>query len=192
MTQKFAFTKQNQKEVEAHIAKYPEGRAKSAVMPLLWIAQRQNGGHLSREAVECVAETLSMPEIRVYEVASFYSMYNLTPVGENFVQVCQTTPCWLRGSDEIEKVCSKKIGAPGAVTKDGKFSWTKVECLGGCVNAPVVQINDDYYEDLDAKSFEKVLNDLEKGKKTKVGTQNKKRVYSDPQGKRTTLLKKAS
>lgn len=188
--EKFTFTPENLAEAKTHIAKYPKGREKSAVMPLLWLAQRQIGGHLTRGAIETVAEMLSMPVIRVYEVATFYSQYNLKPVGKHFVQVCQTTPCWLRGSDEIEKVCQHKIGDPGVVTEDGNFSWAKVECLGGCVNAPVVQINDEYYEDLDAESFEKILNDLESGKEPKIGTQ-KKRQFSAPEGGRSTLKKKA-
>ncbi len=169
---KFEWTAENKKLAEYHVAKYPKGRQQSAVMPLLDIAQRQSGGWLPKEAMDYVANYLGMPLIRVYEVASFYTMYNLNPVGKNLVQVCTTTPCWLRGSDEIVGACKKKLGiGMGETTADGKFTLVEVECLGACVNAPVVQINDDFYEDLDSASIGKVLDDLSAGRKPNIGTQ---------------------
>ncbi|TAH32786.1 MAG: NADH-quinone oxidoreductase subunit NuoE [Alphaproteobacteria bacterium] len=168
----FEFTPENKKLAEYHVAKYPKGRQQSAVMPLLDIAQRQSGGWLPKEAMDYVANYLGMPLIRVYEVASFYTMYNLNPVGKNLVQVCTTTPCWLRGSDEIVGACKKKLGiGMGETTSDGKFTLVEVECLGACVNAPMVQINDDFYEDLDSSSMGKILDDLSAGRKPVVGTQ---------------------
>lgn len=158
----FAFTKENMERVKYHIAKYPEGRQASAVLPLLDIAQRQSGGWLPRAAIEAVADLLSMPVIRVFEVASFYTMFNLKPVGQYHLQLCGTTPCWLRGSAELKERCQKVLGIQeGEITPDGKFSLVEVECLGACVNAPVVQINDDFFEDLTPDQFEKVLNDLQ-------------------------------
>ena len=169
---KFEFTPENKKLAEYHVAKYPKGRQQSAVMPLLDIAQRQCGGWLPKEAMDYIANYLDMPLIRVYEVASFYTMYNLKPVGKHLVQVCTTTPCMLRGSDDIVQACKKKLGVDmGGTTADGKFTLVEVECLGACVNAPMVQINDDFYEDLDASSMTKILDDLAAGKKPNVGTQ---------------------
>ena len=182
----FEWSAASKKEIKKIFAKYPKGREKSATLPLLWVAQYQCGGWLPHAALDAVAETVGIPYIRVYEVATFYTMYNLEPVGEHFVQLCQTTPCWLRGSDDIEKVCHDKIGPEKAVSKDGKFSWLKVECLGACVNAPVVQINDDYYEDLDAENFEAVLDKLANDEKPSIGTQID-RQYSAPEGKVTSL-----
>lgn len=168
----FSFTKENEKKAKAIIAKYPKGRQRSAVMPLLDIAQRQNGGWLSREAMDYIASYLSLPAIKVYEVATFYSMYNLNPVGKNFIQVCRTTPCWLRGSDKLTETCKKKLGVGlGEVTKDGEFSVVEVECLGACVNAPLVQINDDYYEDLTPEKLESMIDDIKAGKKLPIGSQ---------------------
>ncbi len=183
----FAFTAENLEKAKAIIAKYPPRRQASAVMPLLDLAQRQHQNWLPRAAMDAVAEILEMPRIRVYEVATFYTMYNLAPVGEHFVQVCTTTPCWLRGSDDVVSACKKKLGIElGETTADGKFTLIEVECLGACVNAPMMQINDDYYEDLTAESTEAVLDALAKGDKPKVGPQSGRR-YSEPAGGPTTL-----
>lgn len=174
MTQQkeFEFTKENLAKVEKILARYPENRQQSGVIPLLDIAQRQSGGWLPKSALDGVAKFLKMPPIRVYEVATFYTMFNLKPVGKNFIQVCRTTPCWLRGSDDLVKVCKKKLGIGiGEMTKDGNFSLIEVECLGACANAPMVQINDDYYEDLSAENFEQLLDQLDKGETPKVGSQ---------------------
>ena len=142
------------------IAKYPEGRQQSAIIPLLWRAQEQAGGWLPEVAIRHVADFLGMAHIRALEVATFYTMFNLAPVGKFHVQLCGTTPCRLRGADAIEDVCRKRIGEQGHVTADGKFSWVEVECLGACVNAPMVQINADYYEDLTQDSFLAILDAL--------------------------------
>lgn len=170
--EQFAFTPDNKARADMIIARYPEGRQASAVIPLLDIAQRQAGGWLPQAAIEHVAEVLSMAKIRVQEVASFYSMFNLKPVGKYFVQVCRTTPCWLRGSDQMRDVCQKKLGIGLKETSaDGQFTLVEVECLGACANAPVVQINDDYYEDLSVEQLEKILDDLKAGKKPSYGSQ---------------------
>ena len=182
----FAFTKQNMDFVRAQIAKYPKGRQASAVIPLLWQAQKQAGGWLPEPAIRHVAELLDMPAMRVLEVATFYTMFNLSPVGEHFVQLCGTTPCMLRGAEELKAVCQKFIGEAGDVSEDRKFSWQEVECLGACVNAPMVQINDDFYEDLTAESFEKILADLRDGKPVSTGPQNS-RTASEPEGGPTVL-----
>ncbi len=182
----FAFTKQNMDFVRAQIAKYPKGRQASAVIPLLWQAQKQAGGWLPEPAIRHVAELLDMPAMRVLEVATFYTMFNLSPVGAHFVQLCGTTPCMLRGAEDLKTVCQKFIGEAGAVSEDGKFSWQEVECLGACVNAPMVQINDDFYEDLTAESFEKILTNLRDGKAVSTGPQNS-RTASEPEGGATVL-----
>ncbi|MFN7710294.1 MAG: NADH-quinone oxidoreductase subunit NuoE [Holosporales bacterium] len=167
----FEFSAENKKKVASIIAQYPEGREASALLPLLDLAQRQNDNWLSRECIEHVATLLDMPVIRVYEVASFYSMFNMQPVGKYFVQVCTTTPCWLRGSDGVLQACRKHIGdQPRQVSGDGLFSYMEVECLGACVNAPMVQINDDFYEDLDEGSMGQILEDLRAGREVKPGT----------------------
>jgi NADH dehydrogenase (ubiquinone) flavoprotein 2 len=185
----FAFTPENKAEAEKLIARYPAGRQQSAVMGLLWLAQRQCGGWLPRAAMEHVAETLGMAPIRVYEVATFYTMYNLKPVGQHHIQLCRTTPCWLRGADALRETCEKKLGIGlKEVTPDGKFSLVEVECLGACVNAPMLQINDDFYEDLDPQRLEAVLDALARGEKPKVGSQTG-RQGSAPEGGPTTLLK---
>ncbi len=168
----FAFNPQNQTRAKTIIARYPAGRQASAVIPLLDLAQRQNGNWLSRAAMDCVADMLEMPRIRVYEVATFYTMFNVKPVGEHLVQVCTTTPCWLRGSDGIVQACRDTLGiGPGETTADGKFTVTECECMGACVNAPVVQINDDYYEDLTPESMGKILGELKAGRKPAAGSQ---------------------
>lgn len=183
----FEFTKENLKKADAQIAKYPEGKQQSAVMPLLDLAQRQNGGWVSKAAMDYLAEMLGMPPMKVYEVATFYSMYNLKPIGENHVQVCTTTPCWLNGSDGVVKACKKKLGIGfGETTADGKFTLSEVECLGACSNAPMIQVNDDYYEDLTEESTESILDDLAAGKKPKTGSQTG-RQSSEPKGELTSL-----
>jgi len=187
----FEFTPENIEKAKVFIAKYPEGRQQSAVMPLLDLAQRQNEKWLSQECIEYVGEYLSVPYMRVLEVASFYTMYNLKPVGKYFLQLCRTTPCWLRGSDNLERVCKNKLGiANGETTEDGKFTLLEVECLGACVNAPVVQVNDDFYEDLNADNFEALLDKLAKDDVPAHGPQID-RLNSAPEGGPTTLLEKA-
>jgi NADH-quinone oxidoreductase subunit E len=182
----FAFTAENKVWAQQEIAKYPPGRQASAVLALLWRAQKQNGYWLPRVAIEKVAAMLDMPNIRVLEVATFYTMFNLEPVGRHYVQVCGTTPCMLSGSDDIKAVCHKRIGEQGHVTSDGVFSWIEVECLGACCNAPMVQINDDYYEDLTQENFASLLDDLAAGRPVKTGSQIG-RVSSEPVGGLTSL-----
>ena len=167
----FHFTVENLDWAKGQIAKYPEGRQASAIIPLLWRAQEQAGGWLPQKAIEHVADLLGMPKIRALEVATFYTMFNLEPVGKFHVQLCGTTPCVLRGADKLLKLCHDRIGEQMHVTADGKFSWVEVECLGACVNAPVAQINYDYYEDLTPESFNKVLDGLAAGKEVKPGPQ---------------------
>ena len=174
--QTFVYTPDNFSKAQKIIARYPVGRQASAVLPLLDMAQRQSGNWLPQAAMDYVADLLEMPHVHVYEVASFYTMFNLKPVGENFVQVCTTTPCWLRGSDDIVHACTKKLGIGlGETTVDGKFSLSEVECMGACVNAPMVQINDNYYEDLTPALMEKVLDDLKEGKIPDAGSQSGRR-----------------
>ncbi|HXZ18025.1 MAG TPA: NADH-quinone oxidoreductase subunit NuoE [Roseiarcus sp.] len=182
----FAFTPENKAWAEKEIAKYPPGRQASAVISLLWRAQKQNGNWLSKPAIERVAETLDMPKIRVLEVATFYTMFNLEPVGRYYVQLCGTTPCALSGADDIKAVLRKRVGEPDHVTADGLFSWTEVECLGACCNAPMVQINEDYYEDLTADNFARLLDDFAAGRPVKAGSQIG-RVSSEPVGGLTAL-----
>ena len=172
----FAFTPENLALAKKIIAKYPEGRQASATIPLLDMAQRQTGNHLTLEAMNYVADLLETPRIKIYETANFYTMFYKDKVGENHVQVCTTTPCWLRGSDAIVKTCKDKLGINvGETTADGKFSIQQVECLGACVNAPMVQINDDFYEDLTPENMAKIIDDLKAGKKVCVGSQTGRR-----------------
>jgi NADH-quinone oxidoreductase subunit E len=184
----FAFTEANLAWAKQQIAKYPEGRQQSAVIPLLWRAQEQAGGWTPQKAIEYVADLLGMAYIRVLEVATFYTMFLLSPVGRKaHVQVCGTTPCMLRGSDELFKVCRRRIHHdPFHVSADGDFSWEEVECLGACVNAPMVLIGKDTYEDLTAETFEKVLDGIAAGKPPKPGPQIA-RQQSAPIGGATTL-----
>jgi len=182
----FAFTIENISWAKEQIAKYPKGRQASAIIPLLWQAQKQSGGWLPEPAIRYVAEFLDMPHMRAMEVATFYTMFNLEPVGEHFVQLCGTTPCWLRGADNLKDVCRKIIGEQNTVTEDGKLSWLEVECLGACVNAPMVQINDDFYEDLTAEWFEKILLDFKRGDTVIPGPQTSRQA-SEPEGGRTVL-----
>ena len=166
MTQKsniFSFNKENTQKAQEIISNYPDGRQKSAVLPLLDLAQRQNGGFLSVDAIEYVADYISEPYMRVYEVVSFYSMFYLKPVGKYHIQVCGTTPCWLRGAASILSTCEEHIGIKcGNTSKDDKFTISEVECLGACVNAPLVQINDDYYENLTPEKMRSIIDELSK------------------------------
>jgi NADH-quinone oxidoreductase E subunit len=183
----FEFTPVNVERARAHIAKYPPGREASAVLPLLDLAQRQMGGWVPRAAMDYVAGLLGMAPIRVYEVATFYTMFNLRPVGRYLLQVCTTTPCWLRGSDAVVAACEKKLGIGiGGKTEDGLFSMIEVECLGACVNAPVLQVNDDFYEDLDGPSTEALIDALRAGSPPPPGSVIG-RHGSAPVGGKTTL-----
>ncbi|MSP32049.1 MAG: NADH-quinone oxidoreductase subunit NuoE [Pseudolabrys sp.] len=186
----FAFSKDNLAWAKKQLTKYPEGRQASAIIPLLWRAQDQAGGWLPEAAIRHVADFLGLAHIRGLEVATFYTMFNLQPVGKIHVQFCGTTPCRLRGADEIEKLCRKRIGEQNHVTADGKFSWVEVECLGACVNAPVVQIGSDYYEDLTVESFGKILDQFAAGKTPKPGPQVDRQL-SAPVGGATTLTDRA-
>lgn len=168
------------------VAKYPEGRQASAVLPVLDLVQRQNGGWLTTEMMNAVAEYLDMAPIRVYEVASFYTMINLEPVGETVVEVCTTTPCWLRGSDGIVTACKETLGIGfGETTSDREFTLREVECLGACVNAPVVKINDDYYEDLDPDRTRAVLDSMMRGAAPPAGSQTGRRGSAPASGPTT-------
>lgn len=189
----FAWTPENAEQAKKVIARYPEGRQRSAVMPLLDLAQRQVGaethtqGWLPVPVIEYVAAQLNMPYIRAYEVATFYTMYNMVPVGRYHVQVCGTTPCMLRGSDDVMQACKNKGLVKGKTTPDGVFTLTEVECLGNCASAPMVQINDDNYEDLDYDRMTGILEALADGKQPKVGTQEPGRRSVEPVGGPTTL-----
>ncbi|TXM90282.1 NADH-quinone oxidoreductase subunit NuoE, partial [Methylobacterium sp. WL116] len=182
----FAFTPENADWARGQIEKYPEGRQASAVIPLLWKAQEQNGGWLPRRAIEAVADELGMPHIRVLEVATFYTMFALEPVGRFWIQLCGTVPCDSCGARELKDMLHARLGAPGHVSADGNFSWLEVECLGACCNAPMVQINQDYYEDLTPESLGRLMDDLAAGRPVKVGSQTG-RVSSEPQGGAATL-----
>ena len=185
---RFAFTGENRAKADKIIAKYPAGRQASAILPLLDLAQRQHDNWLPRAAMDAVAEMLGMAPIRVYEVATFYTMFNLKPVGKHLLQICTTTPCWLRGSDEVVDACKRKLGiGMGETTPDGMFTMMEVECLGACVNAPIIQVNDDFYEDLDAASTEALLDALKRGERPPVGSA-RKRQGSAPEGGKTTLF----
>jgi NADH-quinone oxidoreductase subunit E len=182
----FAFTPENLAWAESVIAKYPAGRQASAVIPLLWRAQEQHHYWVPRAAIEYIANMLGMAKIRVMEIATFYSMFNLEPVGKHFIQVCGTTPCRLNGAEKIIKACKDRIGDERHVSADGQFAWLEVECLGACCNAPMVQINNDYYEDLTVESFNTLLDDLAAGRPVKKGPQNS-RKGSEPLGGAKTL-----
>jgi NADH-quinone oxidoreductase subunit E len=185
--QSFEFMPDNLERAKAHIAKYPPGRQASSVLPLLWIAQEQSGGWLPRAAMDHVAEILGMAPIRVYEVATFYTMFKLRPVGRYLLQACTTTPCWLRGSDAVVEACERKLGIDvGGTTTDGLFTLVEVECLGACVNAPILQVNDDFYEDLDGPATEALLDALRGGKPPPAGSVIG-RQGSEPVTGRTTL-----
>ena len=184
----FEFTPENHERAQAHIAKYPPGRQASAVLPLLDLAQRQMGGWVPRAAMDYVAGLLGMAPIRVYEVATFYTMFNLRPVGKYLLQACTTTPCWLRGSDDVVAACEKKLGIHmGGTTEDGLFTLVEVECLGGCVNAPILQINDDFYEDLDGPATEALLDAFRAGSPPTPGSVIGRHGSAPIKGK-TTLI----
>jgi NADH-quinone oxidoreductase subunit E len=175
----FAFTAENERWLQTQIAKYPENRQASAVIPALWKAQKQNGGWLPQKAIEGVAAALGMPLIRVMEVATFYTMFNLEPVGRYFIQLCGTVPCHVKGAIDLKQVLLDRVGDQHHVTEDGYFSWLEVECLGACCNAPMVQINDDYFEDLTPDLLIKLLDDLKAGREVRPGPQSG-RVSSEP------------
>ena len=182
----FAFTAENLEWARRELTKYPVGRQQSAVIALLWRAQEQAGGWLPQKAIEHVAEFLGIARIRALEVATFYTMFNLTPVGKFHVQLCGTTPCVLRGADKLIELCHERIGEQQEVSADGKLSWIEVECLGACVNAPVAQINYDYYEDLSPDSLRGILDNLAAGKEVRPGPQINRQL-SAPIGGPTTL-----
>ncbi len=184
----FEFNPQNLERAKKIIAKYPPGKQQSAVMPLLDLAQRQHDNWLPIAAMEYIAKMLDMAPIRVREVATFYTMYNHAPLGKHHVQICTTTPCWLRGSDGIVEACEKRLGIKlGETTPDKQFTLAEVECLGACVNAPMLQVGDDYYEDLTPETTVKVLDALARGEKPTPGNQSK-RLTSSPEGGFTTLV----
>ncbi len=184
----FALTGERRELADKIKLRYPEDRVASAIIPLLDLAQRENKGWLSKEAIDFVAQETSSASIRVYEVASFYSMFNMKPVGKHFIQVCRTTPCWLRGSDELTNKVKSKLGIEiGETTEDGEFTLVEVECLGACCNAPMVQINDDYFEDLTPEHLDKLLDDLKAGRDVSIGSQAG-RIGSAPEGGPQTLL----
>ena len=184
----FEFNSSSLEAANQIISKYPKGKQQSAVMALLYIAQKQNDNWIPLAAMKYIGKFLDMPYIKVYEVATFYTMYNLSPVGKFFYQVCTTTPCMLRGAYKLVDVCKSKISKnEKELSEDGNCSWMEVECLGACVNAPMVQINDDYYEDLDEKKFEKIIEQTLKGEKPKPGSY-RGRINSEPENKRTTLM----
>jgi NADH-quinone oxidoreductase subunit E len=182
----FAFTPENREWAEREITKYPAGRQHSAIIPVLWRAQEQSGGWLSQKAIEHVADFLGMAKMRALEVATFYTMFNLAPVGRFHVQLCGTTPCVLHGADKLIALCRERIGEQQHVTADGMLSWIEVECLGACVNAPVMQVNYDYYEDLTSERLRQILDDLTSGRKVAPGPQIE-RQFSAPFGGPTTL-----
>jgi NADH-quinone oxidoreductase E subunit len=184
----FEFSAANQKRIEEILKKYPPERKKSAVMPLLDLAQRQHDNWIPNAAIKKIGEILEVPQIKVYEVATFYTMYNLAPVGKYFVQVCTTSPCMLRGSGKIVNLCKKFISEKeGKLTEDKKTSWIEVECLGACVSAPMMQINDDFYEDLTEETATKIFEGIKIDKLPNPGSQ-KGRVGFEP-NKRLTLVK---
>ena len=169
---KFEFTLDNLEKARKVIKKYPDGKQQSAVMSLLYLVQKQNNNWIPLAGIKYIGKLLEMPYIKVYEVATFYTMYNLTPVGHHFIQVCTTTPCMIRGAYKLVEACKEKISPnENELSKDNNCSWMEVECLGACVNAPMIQINDDYYEDLDEKNFRDLLNNLKNNKEIKKGSQ---------------------
>ena len=183
----FAFTKENEAEIRRIVAKYPKGRQASAVMPLLDLAQRQHDNWIPMKAIELIARKLDMAEIRVLEVATFYTMFNLKPVGKYFLQACTTTPCWLRGSDNMMRCIKDRYGiSSGETSECGRFTLLEVECLGACVNAPILQVNDDFYEDLDYASTGALLDSLEADAPLAIGSVTG-RSGSEADGGATTL-----
>ncbi|MFM7498204.1 MAG: NADH-quinone oxidoreductase subunit NuoE [Candidatus Fonsibacter sp.] len=184
----FEFDANNQKRIQEILKKYPAERKKSAVMPLLDLAQRQHDNWIPNAAIRKIGEILEVPYINVYEVATFYTMYNLAPVGKYFVQVCTTSPCMIRGSGKIVNLCKKYISEnEGKLSSDKKASWIEVECLGACVSAPMMQINDDFYEDLTEETATRIFEGIKNNKLPKPGSQ-KGRVGFEP-SKRLSLVK---
>ena len=187
----FVFSQENIEKINDILKKYPHDKKKSAVMPLLYLAQKQNNNWIPLAAIRLIAEMIDTTYIKVYEVATFYTMYNLAPVGKYFVQVCTTTPCMIRGSGKIVEKCEKLISKkPGHLNHELNSSWIEVECLGACVNAPMVQINNDYYEDLSAEKAEEIFKGFKDGHLPNIGSQSG-RKGSEPTQNRTTLLKNA-
>ena len=188
----FEFTAESLEKAHAVVAKYPQGQQASALLPLLDIAQRQSDGWLPQPALDYVADFLSMPPIRVYEVATFYTMFNLKPIGRHHVQVCTNLSCWLRGSDEVLESCRKHLDIEvGETTENGAFTLNEVECLGACVNAPMMQVGDDYYEDLTAETTTRILDQLSKGETPAPGSQIGRRSC-EPAGGLTSLTSNSS
>ncbi len=184
----FKFSDKSMEAANKIISNYPNGKQQSAVMALLYIAQRQNDNWIPLQAMKYIAKFLDMPYIKVYEVATFYSMYNLSPVGKYFFQVCTTTPCMLRGAYDLVKVCKNKISEKeNVLSEDGKISWMEVECLGACVNAPMMQVNEDYYEDLNDKKLEEIIETIYQNKIPKPGSYSG-RINAEPDNNRKTLL----
>ena len=184
----FKFSDENLKKAEEILKRYPKKNSKSAVMPLLYLAQRQNDNWIPLEAMKYIAKFLKMPYIKVYEVATFYTMYNLSPVGKYFVQVCTTTPCMIRGANKIVEACKEKISdKENELLNDKNCSWMEVECLGACVNAPMMQINDDYYEDLDKEKTIEIFDKILKGEDPKPGSY-RGRLNTEPENNRKTLM----
>jgi len=184
----FEFNSSSLEAANIIISKYPKDKKQSAVMALLYIAQKQNSNWIPLAAMKYIAKFLSMPYIKVYEVATFYSMYNLSPVGKYFIQVCTTTPCMIRGAEKLVEACKEKISKNASeLSKDKNSSWVEVECLGACVNAPMMQINDEYYEDLDKEKTLKILDEISKGKKPIPGSY-RGRVNTEPENNRKTLM----
>ena len=185
---KFEFDKKNNEVAKKIIQNYPVGKQQSAVMGLLYLAQKQNDNWIPLSAMKYIAKFLDMPYIKVYEVATFYSMYNLSPVGKYFIQICTTTPCMIRGAYKLVDVCKKKISnKENNLSDDRKCSWVEVECLGACINAPMMQINDDYFEDLDEQKLEKIIENIKQDKKIEPGSY-KGRKSSEPENNRSTLM----
>ncbi len=186
--EKFEFDKNNTELAKKIIQNYPEGKQQSAVMALLYLAQKQNDNWIPLSAMKYIAKFLEMPYIKVYEVATFYSMYNLSPVGKHFIQICTTTPCMIRGAYKLVDVCKKKISnKENVLSENGECSWIEVECLGACINAPMMQINENYFEDLDVEKCEKIIDQILKGEKPQPGSY-RGRKNSEPENNRKTLI----
>ena len=184
----FEFDNKNLIKAKKILENYPKGKQQSAVMPLLYLAQEQNGNWIPLAAMKYIGKFLEIPYIKVYEVATFYTMFNLTPVGKNFIQICTTTPCMIRGAYQLVEACKEKISKnENELSEDKSCSWTEVECLGACVNAPMIQINDDYFEDLDEKKLEKLIENIKQDKKIEPGSY-KGRKSSEPENNRSTLM----
>ena len=185
---KFEFTLDNLEKARKVIKKYPDGKQQSAVMSLLYLVQKQNNNWIPLAAIKYIGKLLEMPYIKVYEVATFYTMYNLTPVGHHFIQVCTTTSCMIRGAYKLVEACKEKISPnENELSKDNNCSWMEVECLGACVNAPMIQINDDYYEDLDKEKTLKIIDQILKGETPKPGSY-RGRLNTEPENNRKTLM----